>query len=76
MARKTQSDTLKYQRGNERVERNPHSRSYVHNLATHHEYLESKRKPLQICVDLGTSVARLNIFIEDDDKEVTSYDSK
>lgn len=77
MARKTKNDTLKYPRGNARVERNPHSRSYVHNLATHHEYLESTRKPLQMCFDLGTSVARLNIFIvEDDAKEVDIHDAE
>lgn len=48
MARKTQSDTLKYQRGNEEVERSPISRCLVHSLATHHEYLESMRRTLEL----------------------------
>lgn len=48
MTRKTKGDTLTYQRGNERVEHNPTHSSKVHNLATHHEYLEQVRKPLEM----------------------------
>ena len=68
MARKTKGNTLTYSRGNERVEHNPGYSSRVHNLATHHEYLEQVRKPLEmhICISIKW----------DDDKEVTSYDSK
>lgn len=77
MARKTKGDTLTYQRGNKRVEHSPACSSRVHNLATHHEYLEQVRKPLEMHLMLDPSDASLCISIKwDDDKEVISYDSK
>lgn len=77
MARKTKGNTLTYSRGNERVEHKPAQCGKVHNLATHHEYLEHVRTLLEVLEVLEPSEATLSISIKwDDDKEVDGHDSK